>query len=147
MLDVERQYFADHLEDLLQQYPGRFVVVKAQRVVGDFDTPEAALREAARMFGLEPGASDSCIDNAAAHTMGLPVIDVVFMTSATHANEPCNVHPISIEVTGANINIEAPRALGANLAPPGLILLIGRNVLQHCNLIYNGIAGIVTLAA
>lgn len=79
--------------------------------------------------------------------MGLPTVDVVTMTSATHANEPCNVHPISIEVTGANINIEAPDALGANLAPQGLLLLIGRNVLQHCNLIYNGIAGTITLSA
>jgi hypothetical protein len=50
-------------------------------------------------------------------------------------------------VTGGGINIEAPRALGANLAPQGLLLLIGRDVLQHCNLVYTGIAGTVTLSA
>src|SRR5207245_10972082 len=54
MLDVERQYFADHLTELLQQHRGRFVAIKDQVVVGVFDTPEAALREAARRFGLEP---------------------------------------------------------------------------------------------
>lgn len=96
---------------------------------------------------IDTGASDTCIDNAAAQAMGLPVIDVVTMTSATHVNEPCHVHPISIEVSGVSITIEAPRALGANLAPQGLLLLIGRNVLQHCNFIYNGIAGNITLSA
>lgn len=96
---------------------------------------------------IDTGASHTCIDRTAAQTMGLSIINVVNMTSATHANEPCNVHPISIEVAGANITIETPDALGANLAPQGLLLLIGRNVLQHCNLVYTGIAGTITLSA
>jgi predicted aspartyl protease len=96
---------------------------------------------------IDTGASDTCIDNAAAQTMGLPVIDVVTITSATHVNEPCNVYPISIEVAGVPIVIEAPRVLGANLAAQGLLLLIGRNVLQSCNFIYNGVAGTITLSA
>lgn len=96
---------------------------------------------------IDTGATATCIDNAAAATMGLPVIDVVSMTSATHANLPCNVHPIAIEVAGTKINIEAPRALGANLAAQGLLLLIGRDVLQHCNLVYTGLVGTITLSA
>jgi predicted aspartyl protease len=104
-------------------------------------TPESGLAL------IDTGASHTCIDNAAATKMGLPVIDVVRMTSATHAHEPCNVHPIQIEVTGAHISIDAARVLGANLAPQGLLLLIGRDVLQNCNLIYNGIVGSITLSA
>jgi predicted aspartyl protease len=96
---------------------------------------------------IDTGASHTCIDNAAAQKMGLPTIDVVTMTSATHAHEPCNVHPIQIEVTGTNISIDAARVLGANLGPQGLLLLIGRDVLQNCTLIYNGIVGSITLSA
>jgi hypothetical protein len=31
--------------------------------------------------------------------------------------------------------------------PQGLLMLIGRDFLQHCTLFYNGIAGQVTLSA
>ena len=52
MLDVERQYFDQHREDLLRQYPGRFVVIKEQQVRGPFDTIQDALGAAASEFGL-----------------------------------------------------------------------------------------------
>jgi predicted aspartyl protease len=96
---------------------------------------------------VDTGASATCIDAAQADQMGLPVIDVVNMTSATHVDTPQNVHPIRIEFAGVPIAIDAPRAIGANLAPQGLLLLIGRDALQHCTLIYNGLAGSITFCA
>lgn len=76
--------------------------------------------------------------------MGLPVIDVTKMSSASHHSSACNVYPIQIELSGLPINIEAPRALGAALKAQGLLLLIGRDVLQHTTLVYNGLAGEIT---
>ncbi|MGA2275456.1 MAG: hypothetical protein ABSH00_18035 [Bryobacteraceae bacterium] len=54
MLDTERQYFQDHQEELLKAHPGRFVIIREQRVIGAFDTLEDALSVGAREFGLSP---------------------------------------------------------------------------------------------
>ena len=52
MLDTERQYFADHREELLRLHPGKFVVIKERQVLGAFDTIEDALGAGAREFGM-----------------------------------------------------------------------------------------------
>ena len=95
---------------------------------------------------IDTGASATCIDEGAAQQLGLPVVDVVQVASASHAATMQNVYPIQISVVGMSITIEAPRAIGAPLAAQGLLLLIGRDVLQHCTLVYNGLAGEITLA-
>jgi predicted aspartyl protease len=95
---------------------------------------------------IDTGASITCIDDAAAQELGLPVIDVVPMCSASHANTEQNVYPVQITIPGLWFNLQAPRAVGAALAPQGLILLIGRDVLQVCTLFHNGPAGEISLA-
>ncbi len=54
MLDAERQFYSENLAQWLGQYPGKFVLVKGQELIGAFDTAEEALAEGARRFGLEP---------------------------------------------------------------------------------------------
>lgn len=54
MLDTERQYYSENLARWLGQYPGKFVLVKGQELIGTFDTAEGALAEGARRFGLQP---------------------------------------------------------------------------------------------
>ena len=54
MLDTERQFYSDNLAKWLGQYPGKFVLVKDQELIGTFDTDEDALTEGARRFGLKP---------------------------------------------------------------------------------------------
>jgi len=76
--------------------------------------------------------------------MGLPAIDVVTMVSASHAATQQNVYPIRIEFASVPIVVDAPRAMGANLATQGLLLLIGRDLLQHCTFTCNGLAGCIT---
>ncbi|HCG03263.1 MAG TPA: hypothetical protein DEV93_22335 [Chloroflexi bacterium] len=49
----ERACYASHLAEWLVTYPGRFVLVKGDELVGAFDTMEDALREGARRFGLQ----------------------------------------------------------------------------------------------
>ncbi len=96
---------------------------------------------------IDTGASCTCIDNAIALQMGLPVIDVVKMTSASHENTPANIYPVYAELLGTGIIVDIPRAMGAALEPQGIIMLIGRDFLQHCTLFYNGLAGQITLSA
>ena len=54
MLEQERKYFADHLAEWLSRYPGKFVAIKGQQLLGVFDTIEDALASGAREVGLEP---------------------------------------------------------------------------------------------
>ena len=95
---------------------------------------------------IDTGASVTCIDDAAANILNLPAIDVVTVASASHAASPQNVYPIQVDVAGLPITISAPRAISASLAAQGLLLLIGRDVLQRCTLFYNGPAGLFSLS-
>ena len=92
---------------------------------------------------IDTGASNTCIDEQAAKELGLPVIDVAIMQSASHEKHPCNIYPVQIITPIVTLN--APRAMGAALASQGLLVLIGRDVLQSCTLFYNGPAGQFTL--
>ncbi len=94
---------------------------------------------------IDTGASSTCIDDAIAQQLGLPVIDVVQMTSASHANTQQNVYPAKITLMNG-INIDVPRAIGAALQAQNIIALIGRDFLQHCTLFYNGVTGEITLS-
>ena len=51
---------------------------------------------------IDTGASNTCIDEQAAQELGLPVIDVGFMLSATHEKVPCNVYPVLINTPIVN---------------------------------------------
>src|SRR4029077_1131736 len=42
---------------------------------------------------IDTGASNTCIDEQAAQELGLPIIDVGNMQSASHEKHPCNVYP------------------------------------------------------
>jgi len=93
---------------------------------------------------IDTGASNTCVDEQAAKDLGLPVIDVANMQSASHEKHECNIYPVQIITPIVTLN--APRAMGAALAPQGLLVLIGRDVLQNCNLFYNGPMGQFTLS-
>ena len=76
--------------------------------------------------------------------LGLPVIDVGQMQSATHERHPCNIYPV--QIASPIVTFNSPRTMGANLAVQGLLALIGRDVLAVCNLFYNGPSGQFTLS-
>lgn len=95
---------------------------------------------------IDTGASSTCIDADTATKMNLPVIDVVSMTSASHAATMQNVYPIQIEIIGVPIIVNADRAMGAALSAQGLLAIIGRDVLQHCIFVYNSVTGSFSLA-
>ena len=64
---------------------------------------------------IDTGASMTCIDDEAAQSLRLPVIDVAKMASASHDSTDCNIYPIQIDVPGINLKIGVPRAMGAAL--------------------------------
>jgi predicted aspartyl protease len=98
-------------------------------------------------FGLiDTGATSSCIDHAAAQTLGLPVVNVIKMASATHEAVDSNVYPISFDILGGQpITVNCPRAAGAALANQGLVLLMGRDLLANSYFTYNGPTGQFTI--
>jgi predicted aspartyl protease len=94
---------------------------------------------------IDTGATTSCIDNDLAQRLGLPVIDQVQMASASHASTQCPVYPVSFEIVGTNLRFEIARATGVTLVAQGLSLLVGRDVLHSCLLVYNGPKGDITI--
>lgn len=95
---------------------------------------------------IDTGASATCIDRQAAQDAGLAVVDSGPMASATHDNEIVPIFAARLDVAGIPQNIDANRAYGANLAPQGLVALIGRDVLANCILVYNGPDGSFSLS-
>lgn len=94
---------------------------------------------------IDTGASKTCVDDVAAKAMGLPVIDVTNMTSASHHAVKQNVYPVLIEIVGTAIKIDC-RAMGATLKSQGIVALIGRDALRHFTMFYNGPTGQITLS-
>jgi predicted aspartyl protease len=133
---------------LLQAGPWVQVVVSVPRSIADQLEPHgmAVSEPVAGRAIIDTGASVTCIDNDVAAKLGLPAIDRVTMTSASHDAIEQNVYPLQIQVVGLPFQINVPRAMGANLAPQGIVALIGRDFLQHCTLFYNGLTGSITLA-
>ena len=95
---------------------------------------------------IDTGATSTCIDDDAAQQLQLPAIDVVTVASASHASIQQSVHPVQIEVVGWPITFDAPRAIAAPLRSQGILVLIGRDVLQHTILVYNGPTGSFSLS-
>ena len=94
---------------------------------------------------IDTGASVTCIDQEAARTAGLAIVDSGPMHSATHENHivPIYAGMIQIQTFPA---FRTTRAYGAHLEPQGVIALIGRDMLASCMFTYNGADGSFSLA-
>jgi hypothetical protein len=53
-LEQERKFFNDQQVEWSKLYPGKFVLVQGQELIGVFDTAENAVSEGLRRFGLNP---------------------------------------------------------------------------------------------
>jgi hypothetical protein len=52
MLETERNFFQQNREDLLRRFPGKFVVIKEQQVLGAYESIQHALSAGAREYGV-----------------------------------------------------------------------------------------------
>ena len=95
---------------------------------------------------IDTGASQTCFDEQFARQAGLPIVGTGTMTSATDHAVQVPVFAGQIIVAG-NININVEQGMGANLTGiPGLLALLGRDVLSLGVLVYNGTDGSVSLS-
>lgn len=94
---------------------------------------------------IDTGASGTCIDTGTATQMGLPVIGMGKMTSATHQEVDAPVYAVQIQFVGLPIALQALNALGAELKAQGLLALIGRDALSAGVFVYSGLTGAITL--
>jgi hypothetical protein len=53
MLEKERDYFNKHRNEWLKQHPGKFVLIKSDKLIGVFNNQTEALAEGARRFGMD----------------------------------------------------------------------------------------------
>jgi hypothetical protein len=54
MLEDELRFYEQHQSEWADKYPGKFVLVRRDDLVGVYDSLEDALAEGARRFGLTP---------------------------------------------------------------------------------------------
>ena len=114
-------------------------------LIEDGLTPPESLTELA-MF--DTGASNTCIDEAAARRAGLPIKGWAFMDSASHAGTRVPVFTGQIQSLALRVTVET--ALGVNMGhfhDAELIVLIGRDVMRQMVFTYNGPEGSISASA
>jgi hypothetical protein len=105
---------------------------------------------------IDTGASCSCIEPSILEALHLtPIGQVPTYTPSTGSlPHPCDQYDISLFIPGATAattpfqrpNLLVIAANKDSLHPQGIQGLIGRDVLEHCLLQYNGATGSFTLA-
>ena len=91
---------------------------------------------------IDTGATHTCIDNGLSSALSLAHVDWVDISTPSHSNHRAKVYAgAELHVPDANLTINLPGAIGSNLKDQGIQVLLGRDVLQHGILIYNGLDG------
>ena len=95
---------------------------------------------------VDTGASDGCIDEDLAEALGLPVVDEVSVGGVGGAHR-AQVYLAQIYIPDLEIGYSG-RVIGARLSDGDQIhrVLIGRNLLRHLRLVYDGPSGSVTIS-
>lgn len=93
---------------------------------------------------VDTGSSTTCIDIEAARSAGLPTVNTGVVQSAT-GKMRVPIFAGEIKVPGIG-EIRATQAYGIEIAPQGLVALLGRDILSSCVFTYNGPAATFTLS-
>lgn len=133
---------------LLQRGPVIPVVISADQAF------TAALQAASKpipqpVTGLalvDTGATTTCIDKTVAQQMGLAPSGTAKLSSASHQETECLTYPVQLFFPAWNVGLQAARAMGVTIANQGIVVLVGRDLLQNCVLVYNGADGAFALA-
>ena len=97
---------------------------------------------------LDTGAAYCAIDQDVPRQMGVPPVGYLMTLGATSPKPiPAFTYPASLSFPTTNLpNITFQDFLGLPLKSQGIIALIGRTVLKHFVMVYNGPCGIITLS-
>lgn len=148
ILDADGKFSTQPIDGLRQFGPTLHVVASVPPVMAQaltkagtpLPTPETGKGL------LDTGAGITGIDEDAAKRLGLPAINTIDLASATHVVK-APVYVISLDVpTATGLQLETVAVVGMSLASQGLLMLIGRDLLQHCHMSYNGPFGMITLS-
>jgi predicted aspartyl protease len=120
-------------------------------IVGHYAPPGATTAAPAQTEGImalvDTGACESCIDNALAIRLGLPVIDTMQISGsngiATHDVYLAQLNNVGLEFS------QYGRFAGVHLTTGGQVhgVLLGRTFLDNVIMIYDGVRGQVTLSS
>ena len=91
MLEKELAFYEKNLENWLSLYPGKFVLVKGEDLIGVYDSNEQALAAGASLFGLasyliRSVEKDKEVINLPALTLGLLYANPTHSTYSTRTN-------------------------------------------------------------
>ena len=99
---------------------------------------------------IDTGASCTCIDPAILQGLGLTPTGTVSIATPSTGNQPhyCDQYDVSITLLHPifQYTFLIVPVIEANLSAQGIQALIGRDVLKNCLFVYDGTAGIFTLA-
>jgi predicted aspartyl protease len=99
---------------------------------------------------IDTGATRTCVDNNLLNQLGMQATGTV--TTGTAAGPTSQLlYPAKLSVPGARLEIDFGSVIGVNLsgqsiAGQDVVVLLGRDVLSRCILVYNGPGGLFTLA-
>ena len=68
MLDTEYKYYLEHQQELLARYKGRFLVIRENAVVGDYDSQAAAYLDSIKKYELGSFLIQECSDGNSGYT-------------------------------------------------------------------------------
>jgi predicted aspartyl protease len=95
---------------------------------------------------IDTGATITCIDGGIAAQMSLAANGTAKICSASHDNTDCLTYPVRLHFPGWNVNLDSTKAMAVAIKKQGIIALVGRDLLQNCLLVYNGVDGAVSIA-
>ncbi len=94
---------------------------------------------------LDIGASDTFIETDAAKRMGLKPFDQRAFNPVDNPTKMTDCYAIHVEIEGTQIGYDVLAPSVTGLARYKVEMLIGRDFLRNCTLLYNGIKGEITL--
>ncbi len=99
---------------------------------------------------IDTGATRSCVDSRIISDLGVNPIGVVSLGTANGLSQH-NLYPAKFRFPVTKFDIEFSSVVGVDLMGQSIgklqmIALIGRDVLSHCLLVYNGAQGNFSLA-
>jgi predicted aspartyl protease len=100
---------------------------------------------------VDTGATPTCIDPGIAARLGLKPIGTsqVHTPSTQGVAFTCNVYDVSLVIPtspGSPFRIMTLAAFESSLTPQGIDVLIGRDVLEHATMFYDGPNGRMTMS-
>lgn len=68
MLDQEFQFYLDHQNELVKKYNGKYLVIKGESVIGEYNSQEEALTETQKTHELGSFLIQLCKEGTEAYT-------------------------------------------------------------------------------